>query len=212
MSAPLSQRFLDSTRGRIVASLRAGSRTVDELARELDLTDNAVRPHLMALERDGMARPVGVRRGEGAGKPAVLYELHPDAEPLLSRAHAPVLTARLEVLTEHLPPREARKLLRETGRRLAANAGGRAAGDLTARAKAAAATLTALGGSVRIEPRRNSITLRGVACPLAGAVKRSPQTCAAVESLVSEISGAAVTERCDRTDAPRCCFELRNAG
>lgn len=179
---------------------------------ELDLTDNAVRPHLIALERDGMVRQAGVRRGEGAGKPAVLYELHPDAEPLLSRAYAPVLTALVEVLMEQLAPREARKMLRETGRRLAASAGGRAPGDLPARARAAAAMLTALGGSVQVEERRGSLTLRGVACPLSTAVQRSPQTCAAVESLVAEISGAKVTECCDRTDRPRCCFELRNAG
>ena len=40
---PLSQRFFASTRGRIVALLRRESRTVDELAQALDLTDNAVR-------------------------------------------------------------------------------------------------------------------------------------------------------------------------
>jgi predicted ArsR family transcriptional regulator len=33
-------------RGRIIALLRRGERTVDELAAELGVTDNAVRPHL----------------------------------------------------------------------------------------------------------------------------------------------------------------------
>src|SRR4051794_36819114 len=113
-----SKAFHASTRGRILALLRAGQRTVDELAREVGLTDNAVRPHLLALERDGLIRSTGFRRAEGAGKPAVLYDLHPDAEPLLSRAYAPVLGALLEVITETLPTREAHKVLRETGRRL----------------------------------------------------------------------------------------------
>lgn len=209
MSAPITQRFHESTRGRIVALLRARSRTVDELAGELGLTDNAVRPHLMALERDGMVRQVGVRRGEGAGKPAVLFELHPDAEPMLSRAYAPVLSALLEVLTEELSTTQTRKVLRETGKRLAA-AVGRAPGDLKARARAAAAVLTALGGAVHVEERRGSVTLRGAACPLATAVRRSPHVCGAVESLVAEVSGARVTECCDRSDRPHCCFELRN--
>jgi len=212
MNAPANKRFLDSTRGRVVALLRARASTVEELAAELGVTDNAIRPHLVSLERDGMIRPAGVRRGEGAGKPAVIYELHPDAEPLLSRAYAPVLGALLEVLTEQLPVRDAKKVLRETGRKLAAALGGQAPGDLQARARAAAAVLTALGGEVSVESRRGSSTLRGAACPLASAVGRNPHTCHAVETLVAEISGADVTECCDRSDRPRCCFELRAAG
>ena len=211
MTAPMNQRFSESTRGRIVALLRAAPRTVDELAETLELTDNAVRPHLVALERDGMVRQLGSRRGAGAGKPAVIYELHPDAEPLLSRAYAPVLGALLEVLSAQLPPREMRRVLRETGRRLAAGAGGTASGDLAMRARAAAAVLTALGGAVEVEQRRGVVTLRGSACPLSTAVRRNPVVCAAVESLVGEIAGATATECCNRDDRPHCCFELRSA-
>lgn len=211
MKGPLGQRFADSTRGRIVAMLRTRPRTVEELRSELGLTDNAVRPHLVGLERDGMIRQAGTRRPEGAGKPAVLYELDPDAEPMLSRAYAPVLSALLEVLTDELPEREARKVLRETGRRLAARVGGRASGDLQARARAAAAVLTALGGAVTVEERRGSATIRGAACPLASATSRSRHVCHAVETLVGEIAGAKTTECCDRSDRPRCCFELRPA-
>ena len=214
MSGSLSQRFLDSTRGRIVSLLRDRSRTVDELAAELGLTDNAVRPHLVGLERDGLIRAAGTRRGEGAGKPAILYALHPEAEPLLSRAYAPVLSALLEVLGDELDPRAARRILRETGKRLAAASGGRSGGDLAARAKAAAQVLTALGGEVHVESARgsSSATLRGVACPLASAVSRNAHVCHAVETLVGEIAGAKATECCDRSDRPRCCFVLKAAG
>ena len=213
MKGPLDKRFQESTRGRVVALLRARARTVDELAAELGVTDNAIRPHLVGLERDGVIRQAGMRRveGGGAGKPAVLYEIDPDAEPLLSRAYAPVLGALLEVIGDELDPRTAKRVLRETGRRLAASAGGSAKGDLTARARAAAEVLTALGGDVAVESKRGGVTLRGVACPLASAVSRNPQVCHAVETLVSEISGAQATECCDRTGRPRCCFELKSA-
>ena len=211
MSTPLNTRFLESTRGRILTLLRMRPHTVEELRSELQLTDNAVRPHLVALERDGLIRQVGTRKGEGAGKPAVLFEMSPEAEPLMSRAYAPVLATLLEVLAEELPTRESRKVLRATGRRLAASVGGRAAGDLQMRARAAAAVLTALGGDVKVEEHRGSATLRGVACPLAMAVSRNPHVCHAIETLVGEVAGAEATECCDRTGKPRCCFELRSA-
>lgn len=211
MSAPLNARFLQSTRGRILTLLRMRPHTVEELRSELQLTDNAVRPHLVALERDGLIRQVGTRKGEGAGKPAVLFEMAPEAEPLLSRAYAPVLATLLEVLADELPARDARKVLRATGRRLAASVGGRAPGDLHMRARAAAAVLTALGGDVTVEEHRGSATLRGVACPLAMAVQRNPHVCHAIETLVGEVAGADATECCDRTGKPRCCFALRSA-
>ena len=66
--------------------LRRSGRTVEELARALDLTDNGVRAHLAVLERDGIARQRGsVRRGSGGGKPAYVYELTSEAEELFRR-------------------------------------------------------------------------------------------------------------------------------
>lgn len=195
-----------------MALLRAQAMTVEELAAELGVTDNAIRPHLVSLERDRLIRQAGVRRAETAGKPAVLYELDPEAEPLLSRAYAPVLGALLEVIGDELDARTAKRVLRETGKRLAAASGGAAGGDLQARARAAAAVLTALGGEVVVERKQGTFTLRGAACPLASAVSRNPQVCHAVESLVGEISGAEARECCDRSQRPRCCFELKSAG
>jgi predicted ArsR family transcriptional regulator len=212
MRAALGSRFLESTRGRILSLLRARSHTVEELRRALQLTDNAIRPHLLAMERDGLVRQAGTRRGEGAGKPALLYEVAEEAEPLLSRAYAPVLATLLEVLAEELPAREARKVLRATGKRLALSVGGRASGDFAARAQAAAAVLRDLGGAVDVEGgRKGTALLRGVACPLATAVTRNPVVCQAVEALVAEVAGADAKECCERNGRPRCCFELKSA-
>src|SRR5688572_13837080 len=113
-------RFLETTRGRVLAHLRRGPATVEELAAALDLTDNAIRAHLTTLDRDGLVRQTGVRRGPGAGKPAALYELAAEAETRFSRAYAPVLTALVEELSSTLPVPEAEALMRKAGSRLGA--------------------------------------------------------------------------------------------
>ncbi len=202
-------RFLDSTRGRVVALLRRGRATVEELARALGLTSNAIRSHLATLERDGLVRADGVRRGPGAGKPAVVYELHPEAEPLLSRAYPPVLTAVLDVIVAELPADQAAALLRQVGRRLAATSGAAGAGGgLSERVRAAAALLTSLGGEVEVVEEGDTLRLRGWACPLSATVARRPELCGAVESLVSEVSGAPARQCCDHAGRPRCGFTV----
>lgn len=204
----LNRRVADSTRGRIVAHLRRGASTVDELARAVGTTDNAVRSHLTALERDGMVRQGGVRRGPGVGKPATLYDLHPRAEPLLSRAYPPVLGAVLDVMVEELPARRTDEVLRLVGQRLAKSLGGEAEGALRERVDAAAAALVDLGGDVEVVDEGGALTIRGYGCPLSAAVACRPEVCHAVEELVSGIAGAPARECCDHGERPRCCFRI----
>src|ERR1043165_4410363 len=91
-----------AARGRILTLLRRDPRSVEELAAELEVTDNAVRAPLVALEREGMVDGAGVRRTGGVGKPATLYRIVPEAEDVFSTAYAPVLRALLESLQERL--------------------------------------------------------------------------------------------------------------
>ena len=198
-------KFFESTKGRIVALLRRGSRTIDELAGELGVTDNAVRVHVGALERDGIIVQRGVR--PTGGKPAYAYEVAPDADRLFTHAYVPVLTQLVSVLEDRLPPDQLKALLAEVGRRLAPR-GAPGSTDLLARAHMAASVLTELGGIVDVESADGHIALRGFSCPLADAVRAHPATCHAAESLVAEILGVPVVERCHKGERPRCHFEV----
>src|SRR2546429_1867476 len=97
-------RFFASTRGKIVTLLRRTSRTVEELAQALDLTDNAVRAQLATLERDGLVQQHGRRRS--SSKPASVYDLTPAAEELFSKAYGPVLRQLLDELNERMTAEE----------------------------------------------------------------------------------------------------------
>ena len=194
-------------RGRIIALLRRGASTVEELAAALGVTDNAVRAHLQRLEDEGVVRATGSRQGPGAGKPATTYQVATEAEASLSSAYAPVLTALLQALAERTPPEELDALMREVGRRLGpAQPKG---GSLDSRVRAAAALLSSLGSELDVERTPDGYLLRGFACPLAAAVRGESSACHAVEELVGAVVGAPVRECCDRSAGARCRFEIR---
>jgi len=197
------------TRGRIIALLRRGASTVEELAAALGVTDNAVRTHLQLLEREGVVSATGTRQGPGAGKPATTYQISTSGESFLSGAYAPVLTALLQTLAERTPPEELDALLREVGRRIGPTAPH--PGSLDARVRAAAALLANLGSELDVERTPDGYLLRGFACPLATAVRGQPSACQAVEELVAAVVGEPVRERCDRASGPRCRFEVIKA-
>jgi DeoR family suf operon transcriptional repressor len=201
-----SPRFFASTRGRIVDLLRRTRRTVDELAQALELTGNAVRSQLASLERDGVVRPHGLRKG--GGKPSVTYELAPEIEPMLSKAYRPLFGALLESLAATLPKAQLVTLLRDAGRRLARELPP-LRGEPAARAAAASAVLNDLGGLTVVDQSSGASVIRSDGCPLSALVLKRPELCKAVEVMVAELVGAPVRESCDRRgDRPRCRFEV----
>jgi predicted ArsR family transcriptional regulator len=195
----------ESAAGRIMALLRRGGMTVDELAAALDLSGNAVRPQLAVLERDGLVERVGLRRG--ASRPAQVYALTRNAELLFSSAYVPVLTELLHVLDARLAGDEFDGLMREVGQRLMAGRP-RPTGDLRQRAEAASELLNSLGGLARVDQENGALLIRSDGCPLAAATQRHPEACNAMESLLREFTGLRVTKCCDREERLRCCFEL----
>lgn len=203
------RQFGGTTRGKVVALLRRGRRSVEELAASLGLTDNAVRAHLTALERDGVVSAGGVRRGGTAGKPATLYEVAPGAHALFSSAYAPALAALVAELGERLPAGQLEAILRGAGHRLASSAtSSPAAGARTFddRVRGAAALLASLGGDADLtETDDGGYAIKAYGCPLAQAVAVRPETCRTLEQLLTEMIGTPVHERCDRTDSPSHC-------
>ena len=199
----------DHTRSRIIDVLRRGPLTLDELAAELAVTRTAVRLQLAALERDAQVARRGVKRGKT--KPSQIYELTHVGERQLSRAYIPVLTELLHVLSDRLDAGEFESVMRAVGRRLV---GARPAAGDTARARVdqASALLDQFGGLTEVSEQGADLLIRSHGCPLAATAVDHPETCSAMESLVSEFVGASVTQECDRSDRPRCRFRLANGG
>src|SRR5688572_1542195 len=106
------------TRRRIVDLLRRSALTANEIAAQLGLTHNAVRGHLAALQRDGLVREGGLRRGET--RPAVVYEIVPRADSIFSRAYIPFIAQLLRVLGQQMSKPELDEIMHAVGVGLAA--------------------------------------------------------------------------------------------
>lgn len=202
MSANLKGRQ-ETTRDRLIRLLQDRPRSVDELAEALGITLNAVRSQLTILERDGIARITGERRGPR--RPSHVYGLTPEGERLLSRAYVPALKAILEALTSRGSEEETEDILREAGRRLAEKFG-RASGDFRTRVDKAVALLESLGATMETEEVADKLMIKGQGCPLSEAVEVEPRTCKCLETLIAELTQAQVEERCERGKQRRCVF------
>ena len=200
------KRFFESTRGQIVTILRTAPSTVDELAEKLALTDNAVRAHLSTLERDGLVRQSGLRRGPR--KPHFTYVLTDEADKLFPKAYDALLNQLIAVLKTRMTPPEIEAALREVGRAMAANTPVGQSANLESRVQSALNVLEAIGGAAQIVKHEDKLMIQSSSCPLAAAVTVHPEVCHLAESLVAEIVQAPVQELCDRTGRPKCRFEI----
>ena len=202
---PRLGRAEQRTSGRILELLRRGTMTVDELARALELTRTAVRGQLASLLRDGLVEQRESRRG--ASKPSHVYGVTVQAELLFSRAYAPFLTQLLEALARRMTATELDAVMREVGPGMTK---GRLAprGSLGQRVAGASALLNQMGGLTEVLEEDGGYVLQSHGCPLAAATAGHPEVCNALESLLSDFVGTAVTKCCDRYDRTRCCFEI----
>lgn len=203
-----NDRFWKTTRGRVLALLRPASRTVDELATAVGLTDNAVRAHLATLERDGLVKTSGLRRS-GPGKPPQAYALTSEAERLFfSSACVPFLLQFLHAASARLGGPELTALMRSVGDGLAAGHAPPAGGP-RARVEAVARALDELGGTTKVESGRKGLVIRSLGCPVGSLVEAHPEVCQAMVRFAGRMAALPARERCLRGEGPpRCAFEF----
>lgn len=202
-------RFFSSTRGRIVTLLRRANRTVNDLAAELDLTDNAVRAHLLSLERDRLVESAGMVKG--VRKPHVAYKLTHEARHLFPKAYDSLLNRLLDVLKARLPRRAVGNILQDVGSGIASNAAIDRTLTLDEKVDAVLTSLEELGGAAVAVKKNGNIVIQSESCPFAEAVAEHPEVCKVAEAMVGEMTGEKTTETCDRTGAPKCCFVIESS-
>jgi predicted ArsR family transcriptional regulator len=203
---------LGETKQRILALLRRRPRTIPELAAELGLSPNAVRLHLVALERDGLVAPCGWR--PTARRPAATYAPTLAADQLLPKPYAAVLSKLLQTIRDEHGSDGLIRLLGEVGEHLGREQAPRVAGLADrARVEAIAGVLTDLGGIVEVEERNGGWLLVGYSCPLAAVAVDHAEVCTLARVLIATLLGRdTVRACCERGSKPRCRFAIERTG
>lgn len=202
----LDKRFFDSSRGQIVLLLRESARTVNELAERTNLTDNAVRAHLIALERDGLVQQTGLVKG--FRKPHYTYGLTEDARHLFPTAYDALLSRLITVLKRRFSRKTTLiETLREVGHELAGNVATSSA-SLDERLEQTLSVLASVGGSARVTREEGRVRIESDSCPFADVVSDHPEVCKVTETIVADILCTDVVENCDRENIPKCRFQV----
>ncbi len=202
------ERLFKSTRGRILDLLRTRDRTVNELAEDLHLTDNAVRAHLASLERDRLVAQSGFK--PGIRKPHTTYALGPEAEQLFPKAYGRLISLLMSIFSRQVEPKNLRAGMRIAGRKVAQeHLSGLQGKTRQQRIDAALGILKELGGAASFREEDGKHFIYGNGCPISAATANHPEACLLAESLLTEIIGSPVKEHCIPGPTPSCRFEVK---
>ena len=186
--------FFQTTRGRIVESLKRGPRTAAELSAEHGLTPNAVRQHLSRLERDDLVAEASSRRGPT--KPSLVYALTAEGDRLFPQRYDVLLNAVLSEVRRGGGPDAVAALFRSIGERTARKHAHRFEGkDVAGRMTEIANILGEQGVMADVQRRPEGFVLREHNCPFKETAVAHPQVCSVVHTLLERALPAKAQQR-----------------
>jgi predicted ArsR family transcriptional regulator len=196
---------LDTPAGKVLAQLREGPRTVEDLAKALHLTPNAVRNQLRKLQDANLVAQSGTR--PSASKPSVLYAVTLEGEVQFSTIYLPILTQFLRVAEGQCSGKQLGSFMRDTGKSLAGRYE-KPDGDLKKRVNSAARLLRSFGGLTEVRTENGGLVIRSGTCPLSALTSEHSAACLIFESFLASYIGATVRNCCSLERKPQCCFEV----
>ena len=197
------------TRDRIIGILLKQPSTIAILAGELAVTPNAVRSQLALLEREGIVEVQGAHKG--SRRPSAVYGVRAGAEALPSRAYPALVPGLVRALAQKLTGKDFTAVMEGLGKQIAAGAP-KNEGSPRERVEGALSFLRSLGSDADMTISKGKILLTGRVCPIARAVQADGRSCIAIESLLRELTGLPVTERCNHGVQHGCGFEFKLPG
>jgi predicted ArsR family transcriptional regulator len=190
---------------KVLAELRHGARTVEQIAASLRLTPNAVRNQLRKLQDAELAVRSGSR--PGPSKPSTLYAITLEGQIQFSTLYLPVLTQFMRVAEGQCAGTQLDSFMTETGRSLASRFP-RPVGGMRDKVRSAARLLKTFGGITEVQTRNGSVMIRSLGCPLSALTTENPAACKVLEGFLEKYLSTPVSICCNRDNEPKCCFEV----
>lgn len=210
-----------TTRRQIMTMLRKGGpRNAFDLARQLGISDIAVRRHLNNLERDRLVRVESVR--QAMGRPTFVYSLTEAAEDLFPKHYADIALEFLvdvedlqgEAAIDALFERREERLERKYAERMGSVSHPAGKADLAPRVAELAAIQDERGYMAEWREEgtdgasRYFITEHN--CPIHAVAHRFQQACNSELSLFRKVLGADVEQlECKAKGGQRCVYEVK---
>lgn len=194
------------TRDRLIELLLKHPSSIAALAEELGVTQNAVRSQIALLERERIVEARGTIKG--TRRPAAVYGIRAGAEVHPSKAYPVIFSDLLRVLSRNLSGTEYTDVMRDLGKQVALNAP-KTTGEPRERVGDALKFLKMLGSSAEMTEGNGRIVVSSFGCPFARGVSADARLCLAMESLLHELTGLPVSERCEHGEHPSCRFEIK---
>jgi predicted ArsR family transcriptional regulator len=198
------------TRMEILELLRRRGRcSAETIAKDLDLTPNAIRQHLTNLERDGLV--VSQPERSGRGRPALLFALTERADAVFPKRYGQLATMVLQEVQEMGGP----EALDEVFARVAARHADAIQRDLEDlgfedRLNRVVSWIGRAGTLVERSTTAEGIRVTIHNCPFRNTALKFPQVCTITPQLITRLTGAAVSQSdsIHRRD-PYCSFVVQ---
>ena len=186
-----------------------GGLTIDDLSERLQITRNAVRQHLAALERDDL-----VRRGDtkpSGGRPEQLYLLSDRGAEMFPRRYSWFSELLIETLTTDIGHdavgAKLERMGRDVGKKLSAASA--AATDPVSRAAAMAQIMQDLGYAARVAAPPTEQTIEASNCVFHHLAAKFPEVCRFDLGLIGAFASAKVDhQECMVRGGHICRFKL----
>ena len=183
--------------------------TVDELTGALNVSRNAVRQHLTALERDGVVAKA--RTQPSGGRPEQIYVITEKGKELFPRQYSWISELLVGALHSALGEEGAVARLAEMGRSVGASIAQRLPGSAgrQERVAAAADAMGGLGYEARVMAADDTLDIEAQNCVFHQLAMKYPAICKFDLALLSNATGQDVEHRtCMARGDSTCCFRF----
>ncbi len=187
------RQAMQATRQRILEILKERhTATVEELARELDLTPVTIRHHLDILRSEGLVQAPQVKRRDTPGRPQHVYGLTEAADAYFPKNYAGFTDMMLREMRDKVEPEKMRSILDGVATRMASKAPqAPAAETLPQRVERVVKFLNTQGYDASWEVTEGGYLLHARNCPYHDVARENVEPCVMDASLVTQMSGIA---------------------